>query len=137
MEMKTCIRCKESKEATLEYFAADKRISCGLAGWCRTCTNKYYRENYKSRKIGLADDGTRTKGFIAQKEVPTIPIPKVNMFKGHNYSIQTNRKNKEEVGRLVRGKVIQETDSFIAIQAKNYIESFSRWELSKYKIMEV
>lgn len=137
MEMKICIRCKEPKEATLEFFSPDKRVASGLSGWCRTCTNKYNRENYKSTKKGLEDDGTRTKVYIPPREANTVPILLVNMFKDHSYSIETPRNGKGTTARILRGKVIQETDKLIILKTKNYIESFSKWELAKCKIMEV
>ena len=135
MADKTCPRCKETKDATMINFSRDKKSSTGLTAWCRVCINDYYKKRYKPKS--KINNVTKVIEFIPEKEIPKVIMPKVNMFKGHSYSIQVPRQGKGTEGRLVRGQVIQETDSFITLQTKNYKEGFSRWELSKYKIMEV
>lgn len=133
MEKKVCIKCGMPKDATTEFFQEDKRLLSGLTGKCRICINEYYK--MYNRKGGA--DRTRVKTYGSNIDVEVIPIPEVILFKGHSYSIQTPKANKEVIGRRIKGEVIQVTESLITIKTKNYIESFSRFDLAQYEIMEV
>ena len=41
---KQCPKCKETKQATKEFFKPDQRTSTGLSSWCRACQRKAQRE---------------------------------------------------------------------------------------------
>lgn len=54
---KSCTKCGEVKERTLEFFAPGKGVKDGLSSWCRVCRaiyngeyNKNNREKYLTRR---------------------------------------------------------------------------------------
>lgn len=55
MRYKTCTKCGEVKEATLEFFYKNKHVTCGLQADCKTCrknnVNKYREENHETCQL--------------------------------------------------------------------------------------
>ena len=41
MEIRTCTKCKETKELNDKNFCPSKRCVGGLTRWCRACANAY------------------------------------------------------------------------------------------------
>lgn len=41
---KRCPKCRESKQATTEFFKPDSRTPTGLSSWCRACQRDAQRE---------------------------------------------------------------------------------------------
>ena len=44
MSVRTCTKCKETKELNDKNFCKSKRYVGGLTRWCRVCANKYRNE---------------------------------------------------------------------------------------------
>ena len=53
--MKTCNRCKISKEATPEYFTRHKGTKDGLYSLCKECTRKRDRERQSERTLYIRE----------------------------------------------------------------------------------
>jgi hypothetical protein len=52
--VKTCTKCKECKPATLEFFYAQPRMTCGFASTCKSCNSIRRRELLADRQaIGV------------------------------------------------------------------------------------
>lgn len=63
---KPCSRCGNPYPATIEYFAADKKMSDGLCSACRACKRIYEREYYHLHKLDARGISDRAK-FLEKK----------------------------------------------------------------------
>jgi len=68
--MKTCTKCEEPKEATLENFPPRKNSKDGLSGWCRKCTRLAHRKYASSEKFRTTQRKYRssTKGKVTHRK---------------------------------------------------------------------
>jgi len=75
--MKTCTKCKISKEATKEFFQADKRGRDGLNATCKDCANKKARE-WKANHPERARE--RQKSYVTKRK------DKMRAYARHRYA---------------------------------------------------
>ena len=69
MKIKVCTKCKKELPATSEYFAADKRLKCGLRARCKECNRQYRLENKdRIKKYSEENKGRRAEYFRKYRE---------------------------------------------------------------------
>jgi hypothetical protein len=130
METKKCTKCRGTYPATTEYFPKDKCSKSGFHSWCRTCFNRTAREKWQSKK-------PIKKYQKAERDLPKVYIPNLNMKIGKKYSFLVDKQGKGTEKRKFAGEVIQICDTHIVFKTKNYIESFLKVDLKNYKMLEV
>ena len=56
MEIRTCTKCKETKELNDKNFCPSKRCVGGLTRWCRACANAYRLDWAKTDRDGNMEE---------------------------------------------------------------------------------
>ncbi len=138
MVTKKCCRCGVEKEETFENFIKDTRRKSGLGGVCRECHNARTREIWHSKhtkkEVDEVDYDIKYNNQ-GEKEIEVKRLPRIPILTDREYTIVILKHgNGIMTEKIVKGKVIQETDRLVVFQTKNYAESFTKWELGKYRI---
>lgn len=122
-----CPKCEKSLKLTTEFWHRNKSSKTGYAALCKVCINE--GNQGKRVPVGL---------IIPEKDLSFQGIPQLELELGHKYKFTTIAHGNDKKTHKFEGQIIQISDRHITFRHRlGFAETFLKWDLAQYKVLEV